>query len=197
MQLTASKPAVYAWSVYHESVSCVACTEGSRQLILCLVRRRNRETIDHFSIVPARGSFVSDAWLLTFAIGGRQVKRFTLAYLELPRGAREVPMDTEYLPPVPVYGVSRCFICALLRYEPLHVLVGGRGGGRHSDSPLVRSAQPAFSAARLAVVSVDASNQAMQLTASKSAVYAWSVCRRERLLRGMHRGLAAADLVTR
>jgi hypothetical protein len=34
----------------------------------------------------------------------------------------------------------------------------------------------------------------MQLTASKPAVYAWSVCRRERMLRGMHRGLAAADL---
>ena len=35
-------------------------------------------------------------------------------------------------------------------------------------------------------------NQAMQLTASKSAVYAVSVCRRERMLRGMHSGLAAA-----
>ena len=31
-----------------------------------------------------------------------------------------------------------------------------------------------------------APNQAMQLTASKPAVYAWSVCRRERMLRGMH-----------
>ena len=41
------------------------------------------------------------------------------------------------------------------------------------------------------------SNQAMQLTASKPDVYAWSVCRRERMLRGMHRGLAAADLVSR
>jgi hypothetical protein len=40
-------------------------------------------------------------------------------------------------------------------------------------------------------------NQAMQLTASKPAVYASSVCRRERMLRGMHRGLAAADLVSR
>ena len=40
-------------------------------------------------------------------------------------------------------------------------------------------------------------NQAMQLTASKPAVYAWSVCRRERMLRFMHRGLAAADLVSR
>ena len=36
-------------------------------------------------------------------------------------------------------------------------------------------------------------NQAMQLTASKLDVYVWSVCRRERMLRGMHRGLAAAD----
>ena len=41
------------------------------------------------------------------------------------------------------------------------------------------------------------SNQAMQLTASKLAVRAWSVCRRERMLRGMDRGLAAADLVSR
>ena len=41
------------------------------------------------------------------------------------------------------------------------------------------------------------SNQAMQLTASKPAVYAWCVCRRELILRGMHRGLAAADLVSR
>ena len=40
-------------------------------------------------------------------------------------------------------------------------------------------------------------NQAMQLTASKLAVYAWGVCRRQRMLRGMHRGLAAADLVSR
>ena len=41
------------------------------------------------------------------------------------------------------------------------------------------------------------SNQAMQLTASKPVVYAWSVCRRERMLRGMHRWLAAADFVSR
>ena len=41
------------------------------------------------------------------------------------------------------------------------------------------------------------SNQAMQLTASKPAVYASGVCRRERMLRAMHRGLAAADLVSR
>ena len=40
-------------------------------------------------------------------------------------------------------------------------------------------------------------NQAMQLTASKPDVYGWSVCRRERMLRGMRRGLAAADLVAR
>jgi hypothetical protein len=38
--------------------------------------------------------------------------------------------------------------------------------------------------------------QAM-LTASKPAIYAWSVCHRRRMLRGMHRGLAAADLVSR
>jgi hypothetical protein len=41
------------------------------------------------------------------------------------------------------------------------------------------------------------SNQAMQLTASKPAVYACGVCRRASMLRGMHRGLAAADLVSR
>jgi hypothetical protein len=41
------------------------------------------------------------------------------------------------------------------------------------------------------------SNQAMELTASKPDVYGWSVCRRERMLRFMHRGLAAADLVSR
>ena len=40
-------------------------------------------------------------------------------------------------------------------------------------------------------------NQAMQLTASKPAVYASRICRRERMLDGMHRGLAAADLVSR
>jgi hypothetical protein len=37
----------------------------------------------------------------------------------------------------------------------------------------------------------------MQLTASKAAIYAGGVCHRERMLRGMHRGLAAADLVSR
>jgi hypothetical protein len=40
-------------------------------------------------------------------------------------------------------------------------------------------------------------NQAMQLTASKPDVYALSACRRERRLWIMHRGLAAADLVSR
>ena len=39
-------------------------------------------------------------------------------------------------------------------------------------------------------------NQAMQLTATKPAVYAVRVCRRERMLRGMRRGLAAADCVS-
>ena len=34
----------------------------------------------------------------------------------------------------------------------------------------------------------------MQLTASKPALYAFSVCRCARMLRRMHRGLAAADL---
>ena len=38
MQLTASKPAIYAGGVCLVSVCCVACTEGSRQLIFCLVR---------------------------------------------------------------------------------------------------------------------------------------------------------------
>jgi hypothetical protein len=47
------------------------------------------------------------------------------------------------------------------------------------------------------ITAANASNQAMQLTASKPAVYPWSVCRRSRMLRFMHRGLAAADLVSR
>ena len=42
-----------------------------------------------------------------------------------------------------------------------------------------------------------APNQAMQLTVSKLAVYASGVCHRERMLRGMHSGLAAADLMAR
>ncbi len=41
------------------------------------------------------------------------------------------------------------------------------------------------------------SNQAMQLTASKLVVYTSSACRRHRMLRYVHRGLAAADLVSR
>jgi hypothetical protein len=36
------------------------------------------------------------------------------------------------------------------------------------------------------------SNPTMQLTASKPDVYGWSACRRKRMLRFMHRGLAAA-----
>ena len=40
-------------------------------------------------------------------------------------------------------------------------------------------------------------NQAMQLTASKPDVYAFRVCHRNRMLRGMRIGLAAADLVSR
>jgi hypothetical protein len=43
----------------------------------------------------------------------------------------------------------------------------------------------------------DSVNQTMQLTASKPVVYASGVCRRERMLRRTHRGLAAADLVSR
>ena len=43
----------------------------------------------------------------------------------------------------------------------------------------------------------DTPNQAMQLTASKSDVYASSACRRTSMLRLMRRGLAAADLVAR
>jgi hypothetical protein len=46
-------------------------------------------------------------------------------------------------------------------------------------------------------VDAQSPNYAMQLTASKPAIYALSVCHRERMLRGMHRGLAAADLVSR
>jgi hypothetical protein len=41
------------------------------------------------------------------------------------------------------------------------------------------------------------SNQAMQLTASKPAIYASRACHRAVMLRGMHEGLAAADLVSR
>jgi hypothetical protein len=41
------------------------------------------------------------------------------------------------------------------------------------------------------------SNQAMQLTASKPVDYASGVCRRERMLRFMRSGLAAADLLAR
>ncbi len=40
-------------------------------------------------------------------------------------------------------------------------------------------------------------NQAMQLTASKPAIYAVRACRRECILRRMRWGLAAADLVSR
>ena len=41
------------------------------------------------------------------------------------------------------------------------------------------------------------SNQAMQLTASKLSIYLGGVRHREHILCGMHRGLAAADLVSR
>jgi hypothetical protein len=40
-------------------------------------------------------------------------------------------------------------------------------------------------------------NQAMQLTASKPDIRGWSVCRRKRMRRAMHIGLAAAALVSR
>ncbi len=49
----------------------------------------------------------------------------------------------------------------------------------------------------LALRRYETSNQAMQLTARKPHVCASGVCRRKRMLRFMHRGLAAADLVTR
>ncbi len=40
-------------------------------------------------------------------------------------------------------------------------------------------------------------NQAMQLTASKLAIYVLRLCHRTSLLRGSRSGLAAADLVSR
>ena len=40
-------------------------------------------------------------------------------------------------------------------------------------------------------------NQAMHLTASKPAVHAFCLCHRGRMLRCMHRGLAAAELTAR
>ena len=46
-------------------------------------------------------------------------------------------------------------------------------------------------------ITLKPSNQAMQLTTSKPAVYAWGVCRRASTLRSMHTGLAAADLLSR
>lgn len=43
----------------------------------------------------------------------------------------------------------------------------------------------------------ETSNQAMQLSARKPVVYAWRVCRRQRMLRGIHTALAAADVLAR
>jgi hypothetical protein len=71
-----------------------------------------------------------------------------------------------------------------------------------SEAPITRDSVPSHlqSSERTAAVARSnghAPNQAIQLTASKSAIYAFRGCRRERMLRGMHRGLAAADLVSR
>ena len=75
--------------------------------------------------------------------------------------------------------------------QPMHSMTRGTGSSRsclafHCES-LVRAR----------ILPRTEPNQAMQLTASKHAVHAWSVCRWERMLRGMHGGLAAADLVSR
>ena len=65
------------------------------------------------------------------------------------------------------------------------------------DELRLRHAKQDYTFKRDSKVPPQASNQAMQLTASKLAIYARSVCRRERMLRGIHKGLAAADLVAR
>ena len=51
-------------------------------------------------------------WLATYAIGAPQVRRSTVRYMEVPPGAREVSVDVEYLPSVPVYG------CSVVAYAP-------------------------------------------------------------------------------
>ena len=59
------------------------------------------------------------------------------------------------------------------------------------------SVRPSLSGMEQLDRAVQRPNQAMQLTASMPAICASGVCRRERILRFMHIGLAAADLVSR
>ena len=67
---------------------------------------------------------------------------------------------------------------------------------RLAKAPDLRSKKDAL-AFQVEFSSAKSPNQAMQLTASKPVVSTGSVCRRERMLRGIHRGLAAANLVSR
>jgi hypothetical protein len=43
-------------------------------------------------------------WLLTYFVGGSQVRRFTLAELQIGPSYHQVPLETEHLSSFPVYG---------------------------------------------------------------------------------------------
>jgi hypothetical protein len=144
MQLTASKPAVYASSVCRRSVCCVACTEGSRQLILCLVRC---DTVAERCVIVgliARSGWVSRASLEQLSIDTEpSVARHRDATRHA--GASQRGRTTSSTAGVGVHARRRdCVSC---------------GDG---DSSRLRAAD----------ARPKPSNQAMQLTASKPAVYA-------------------------
>jgi hypothetical protein len=128
--------------------------------------------------------------------------------------SRTEKLLTEYQPgghPIGVYGDGAKPIppdlerLKIIRIDVLEDQVGyvWMGGMDHTELIVRRSPDGAFTLiaryndARSEVIWPKRPNQAMQLTASKPVVYTFSACRRARMLRGMHRGLAAADFVSR
>ena len=189
-------------------VCCVVCTEGSRQLILCLVRCSAFHTA---SVAPVCAARCGDSSRLMSTLCGGDACRSSRCprgqWLTCVRGASLV--SARCVRPaaggrrgavLPTSGVS----------APSPTTCSRRAAGARSllFGGATRSAVHAWSRSNEAVHrrrvgassargDAKTSNQAMQLTASKRDVYASGVCRRERMLRAMHMGLAAADLVSR
>ncbi len=103
--------------------------------------------------------------------------------------------------PMPHSGhAMESFVVNGVRFEYSDFVITAGFNNTASHGGPIREGLPVkiwHSDGRILRLDVKKPNQAMQLTASKPAIYAVRACRRERMLRRMHSGLAAADLVSR
>ena len=178
IKLTARKLAIYASVSAIVTVSSIACTEGSRQLILCSV---------------AFGSSAKDVPAVRFADYSRTWKgtmALSCGVPHLPSCCVRAPAPGGFAIALPLPGM----------WSPVRTQNASgpfRPGCPHSDHRRNRVSDTSDAVVRPALMLTQTADPAMQLTVSKPAVWAFSVCRRASLLRNMHRGLAAAEFVGR